>query len=128
MLLSVLLSGCVASSYGLTEQKQAAAIKKYPRTGLNLQPDDGFFAISGKVLARTIYWPLTLGISELILQKEREASFSSYAIDLQKEKYDKEVLPRIKYRFDSFLGEDMNYAVLHMGKPTATKRQRIAKY
>jgi len=119
LLIMFVLSGCVADSFGLSGKEQIEAIGKYPRTGLNLQPDDGFFMITGKVVVRTILCPLTLAISEGVLLSERSYSFNSYAVDLKKAKYDQEVLPRIKYRFDSFLGEKKDYAVLHMGEPTA---------
>ena len=41
VLLTLIVSGCVADTRNLTEEQQQEAIKKYPQSGLNLQPDDG---------------------------------------------------------------------------------------
>ena len=112
-----ILSGCIANTYDLSEQEQIKAIEKYPRTGLNLQPEDGFFSTTGKVLARTILCPLTLAISEGSLLTEREHSFSSYALDLYKERKLKET----KTFYDALLGKTEGEVLVELGQPTDRK-------
>ena len=107
------LSGCVADSFGLSEKEQIEAIGKYPRTGLNLQPDDGFFMITGKVVVRTILCPLTLAISEGVLLNERNHSFSSYAVDLHNQRQ----MQATKAYYDSLLGKDEKTLLLTLGAP-----------
>ena len=77
-LFASLYCGC-ASTYGLSEEQQTQAIEKYPRSGLNIEPSDSGFMTTMKITGRILICPLTLGISELVLLEEREASFRKYA-------------------------------------------------
>jgi len=104
--LMALFAGCVANPGMLTEKQQEEAIKKYPRTGLNILPDDGCGMITAKVFTRTILWPVTLGISEGVLLYERNSSFIRYAEDLEKAYY------------DSFLNKKKAVVVQKFGAPT----------
>ncbi len=70
--------GC-ASTYGLTEEQQIHAFEKYPPGGLNLEPSDSGFLITVKIVSRIIVFPLTFGISEIILVENRESSYLNYA-------------------------------------------------
>ena len=108
----LLFSGCVANTLGLSEQEQADAIKKYPRTGLNLQPDDGAGMVTAKVFTRIILWPITIGFSEGVLLHERNTSFSKYSEDLKKQ--------RIKAYFDSFLNKSKHIVIKEFGPPKRT--------
>ncbi|MBR2345089.1 MAG: hypothetical protein IKD10_10595 [Lentisphaeria bacterium] len=108
----ILLSGCVANTLNLSEQEQADAIKKYPRTGLNLQPDDGVGMVTAKVFTRIILWPITIGISEGVLLDERNASFSKYSADLNAQ--------RIKAYYDSFLNKSKHVVIKEFGPPQRT--------
>ena len=108
----IFLSGCVANTLELSEQEQADAIKKYPRTGLNLQPDDGTGMVTAKVITRIILWPMTIGTSEGVLLKERNASFSKYSADLK--------IQRIKAYYDSFLNKSKHIVIKEFGPPKRT--------
>ena len=106
VLLTLIVSGCVADTRNLTEEQQQEAIKKYPRSGLNLQPDDGAGMITAKVLTRVLLWPITLGISEGALLVERNESFSKYEADLEKKFY------------DSFIGRNRVAVINEFGAPS----------
>ncbi|MBQ9789644.1 MAG: hypothetical protein IJW31_08640 [Lentisphaeria bacterium] len=105
----ILLSGCVANTLELSEQEQADAIKKYPRTGLNLRPDDGAGMVTAKVITRIILLPITIGISEGLLLDERNATFSKYSADLKAQ--------RIKAYYDSFLNKSKHIVIKEFGPP-----------
>lgn len=101
-------SGCASTT--LTESQQQEAIKKYPRTGLNLQPNDGGGMVTVKVIARILLCPITLGISEGILYGERCESFNKYEADLEVE--------RIKNFYDSFIGQNKAAVINAFGAPS----------
>ena len=97
-LLLIILCGC-ANTYNLTEAQQLEAIKKYPRGGLNIEPDDGVFMTTMKITGRVLVCPLTFGISEILLCQDRETTFQ-------------------KYYYDSFLGKPCAVAIQAFGAPT----------
>ena len=105
LLLPLLISLCwgCASSYGLTEEQQLQAIEKYPRGGLNIEPSDSGFMTTMKITGRVLICPLTLGISELALMEDREASFRKYADYLY---------------YDSFTGKPCAAVIQAFGAPT----------
>lgn len=72
------LCGC-AGTYGLTETQQIQAIEKYPRGGLNIDPSDSSFMTTMKITGRVLVFPLTMGLSEVALMKERDATFRKYS-------------------------------------------------
>ena len=97
VLLFTILCGC-ANTYNLTEVQQLEAIKKYPRGGLNIEPDDGVFMTTMKITGRVLVCTLTFGISEVLLRQDREETFQ-------------------KYYYDSFLGKPCAVAILEFGAP-----------
>lgn len=101
-LLLIILCGC-ANTYNLTEDQQLEAIKKYPRGGLNIEPDDGVFMTTMKITGRVLVCPLTFGISEILLLNDRETTFLKYANYLY---------------FNSFLDKPCAVAIQAFGAPT----------
>ena len=99
------LSGC-ANTQGLTETEQRDAIKKYPMTWANLQPDDGCGAITAKVLVRVLLCPLTIGISEIGFWEDRNETYLKYAEYLAERRY-----------HDSFLGKNKAHLIRSQGAP-----------
>ncbi len=98
----IFLCGC-ASTYGLTAEQQLQAIEKYPRGGLNIEPSDSGIMTTMKITGRVLVFPLTLGLSEVVLLEEREASFRKYADYLY---------------YDSFTGKPCSAVIQAFGAPT----------
>ena len=108
-LLMIVATGC-AETLGLTEAQQEEAIRKYPRSGFNLCPDDGAGMVTAKVAVRILFVPITIGLSELVLADQRTQSFIRYKEDLE---YEQE-----KAFYDSFLGKGRAVVIKEFGAPS----------
>ena len=80
---TLLLTGCVASTYRLTPEEQGIALSKYPQSpGLNLVAGEPGWN-TAKVAARVVLAPLTLFISEGILCGKRSRPYRLYHDELR---------------------------------------------
>lgn len=99
--LIMLVSGCV-NKYGLTEEQQIEAVRKYPVAELNITPEDNGWLISSKVAGRILLAPLTLGFSEVLLLTDLEISYKLYSQFLY---------------YNSFFGKPCSAVISSFGAP-----------
>ena len=118
-IISIFGAGCkttaeITKFYGLSEEQQKEALRKYPypEGTLNILPEDNVAVATIKIIGRTLIAIPSMGLLELGLAIERDRPYLKYAIDLENE--------RLKKYYNSFINKEKYIIIKEFGPPART--------